>query len=132
MLIWHFLNISSPTVRGWEEDSILDSFYSGRLMVRRNIIKLILPKRKVCHGNTGLRCVFGNHRIMERLISWDSVLKWVTENITSVISHLECGDYLVFILETETEICPQSVGTKQRQGSEKGITRRHSVNQEKH
>lgn len=48
-----------------------------------------------------LKCVFGNKRGMESLISWDCVLKQVTENISSVISYLECDDHLVFILEIE-------------------------------
>lgn len=31
----------------------------------------------------------------------------MTEKISSVIIHLECGDHLVFILQTEIETCPQ-------------------------
>lgn len=64
-----------------------------------------------------LKCAFGNNRRMESLISWDYVLKQVTENISSVINYLECGDHLVFMLETEAETCPQSDGTKESQAS---------------
>lgn len=58
VLIWHSPNVNSLTVRAWKEDSVLNSFYFGRLMVRRNMIKLILPGGKVCHGNIRTKVCF--------------------------------------------------------------------------
>lgn len=59
-------------------------------------------------------------------------MKQATEDISSVISRVECGDHLVFLLEAETETCPQSdstQGAKQVQRERLGVP---LVNQEKH
>lgn len=36
----------------------------------------------------------------------------MTQNISRVTNHLECGDHLVFILETETEIALKVMAQK--------------------
>lgn len=58
VLIWHSPNANSTFVRGWKEDSDLDSFYSDRRMVRGNLINMILLREKVCHGNMSTKVCF--------------------------------------------------------------------------
>lgn len=58
VLTWHAPIVSSTSVRDRKEDSDLDSFYSDRGMVRRNLINLILPREKVCHGNMSTKVCF--------------------------------------------------------------------------
>lgn len=99
---WIFLLCLSTLAEKWSEGIWLIWYCKGK---------------KYAMETWGLKCVFGNNRKMESLISWDSVLKQVTENVSSVINHLECGDHLVFILETEAETCPQSESTKGSQAS---------------